>query len=102
MPENLRIARQADLKPLFEIAEEIGVGEHLLGPYGDAVAKIKLAALDELAARPRGKYVMVRASVGAGFVTPLCGDIRTMPGLSTRPAAAGIDLDEYGQVRGLF
>lgn len=44
----------------------------------------------------------VRASVGAGFVTPLCGDIRTMPGLSTRPAAAGIDLDEYGQVRGLF
>lgn len=77
MPTNLRIARQADLKPLFEIAEEIGVGEHLLEPYGDAVAKIKLAALDELAARPRGKYVMVSAvtptPLGEGKTTTTVG-----------------------------
>jgi formate--tetrahydrofolate ligase len=43
----------------------------------------------------------VRASVGAGFVYPICGDIRTMPGLSKNPAAARIDLDEDGQVVGL-
>ena len=43
----------------------------------------------------------VRASVGAGFVYPICGDIRTMPGLGTSPAAARIDLDEYGQIVGL-
>ena len=36
----------------------------------------------------------VRASVGAGFIYPLCGDMRTMPGLGKMPAAAGIDLDE--------
>ena len=43
----------------------------------------------------------VRASVGAGFVYPLCGDMRTMPGLGKVPAAAGIDIDEDGQIVGL-
>src|SRR6266513_1897239 len=43
----------------------------------------------------------VRASVGAGFVYPICGDMRTMPGLSSNPAAARIDLDDDGQVVGL-
>jgi formyltetrahydrofolate synthetase len=45
----------------------------------------------------------VRASVGAGFIFPLCGTMRTMPGLPTRPAFTDVDLDlETGQVVGLF
>ena len=43
----------------------------------------------------------VRASVGAGFVYPICGDMRTMPGLGRQPAAMGIDLDENGEIVGL-
>jgi formate--tetrahydrofolate ligase len=43
----------------------------------------------------------VRASVGAGFVYPICGEMRTMPGLSKTPAAARIDLDENDEVVGL-
>ncbi|MBT4303106.1 MAG: formate--tetrahydrofolate ligase [Actinobacteria bacterium] len=43
----------------------------------------------------------VRASVGAGFVYPICGDMRTMPGLGSRPAAASIDIDENGEIVGL-
>ena len=43
----------------------------------------------------------VRASVGAGFVYPICGEMRTMPGLGTNPAAAHIDLDENGEIVGL-
>jgi formate--tetrahydrofolate ligase len=43
----------------------------------------------------------VRASVGAGFVYPICGDMRTMPGLGTNPAASRIDLDENGEIVGL-
>ncbi len=43
----------------------------------------------------------VRASVGAGFVYPICGDMRTMPGLGTNPAASIIDFDEHGQIVGL-
>ncbi len=43
----------------------------------------------------------VRASVGAGFVYPICGDMRTMPGLGKKPAAMGIDIDENGEIVGL-
>jgi formyltetrahydrofolate synthetase len=45
----------------------------------------------------------VKASVGAGFLYPLCGDMRTMPGLPTRPAFMDVDLDlKTGKVVGLF
>jgi formate--tetrahydrofolate ligase len=44
----------------------------------------------------------VRASVGAGFIYPICGDMRTMPGLARNPAAASIDLDENGNIVGLY
>lgn len=44
----------------------------------------------------------VRASVGAGFIYPLCGEMRTMPGLPSHPAAEKVDLDDAGQVIGLF
>ncbi len=43
----------------------------------------------------------VRASVGAGFVYPICGDMRTMPGLGQNPAAKSIDIDENGEIVGL-
>ena len=44
----------------------------------------------------------VRASVGAGFVYPICGDMRTMPGLGTNPAALHIDIGPDGRIVGLF
>ena len=45
----------------------------------------------------------IRASVGAGFLYPLCGDMRTMPGLPTRPVYYDVDLDlATGKVKGLF
>jgi formate--tetrahydrofolate ligase len=40
----------------------------------------------------------VRASVGAGFIYPICGDMRTMPGLGADPAAHRIDLDANGEI----
>jgi formate--tetrahydrofolate ligase len=43
----------------------------------------------------------VRASVGAGFVYPICGDMRTMPGLGKNPAAKHIDIDADGNIVGL-
>lgn len=44
----------------------------------------------------------VRASVGAGFIYPICGDMRTMPALPENPAAENIDIDENGNIVGLF
>ena len=43
----------------------------------------------------------VRASVGAGFIYPICGDMRTMPGLGKAPAAMHIDMDADGNINGL-
>ena len=44
----------------------------------------------------------IRLSAGAGFVTPLCGEMRTMPGLPSKPGGEKIDIDAEGNVVGLF
>jgi formate--tetrahydrofolate ligase len=44
----------------------------------------------------------IRLSAGAGFITPLCGEMRTMPGLPSRPGGENIDIDADGRVVGLF
>ena len=44
----------------------------------------------------------VRASVGAGFIYPLLGEMRTMPGLGTKPAYMNVDIDDEGKIVGLF
>ncbi len=43
----------------------------------------------------------VRASVGAGFIYPICGDMRTMPALPSTPGAEKIDIDSEGNIVGL-
>jgi formate--tetrahydrofolate ligase len=76
-PSALEISRQATLKPPEEIAATMGIGRHLLEPYGDAVAKIKLEAIQELADRPPAKYVVVTAitptPLGEGKTTTTVG-----------------------------
>jgi formate--tetrahydrofolate ligase len=81
--------------------ERAGFG-HL--PVCVAKAHLSISSDPSLKGAPTGWRLPVRevrASVGAGFVYPICGDIRTMPGLGTRPAAARIDLDEDGEIVGL-
>jgi formate--tetrahydrofolate ligase len=76
-PSDLAIAQGASLKPLTEIAAQMGIGPHLLEPYGDSLAKIKLDAVDELADRPKAKYVVVSAitptPLGEGKTTTTVG-----------------------------
>ncbi|MGH9303858.1 MAG: formate--tetrahydrofolate ligase [Acidimicrobiales bacterium] len=77
MPTALEIARQASLKPLSELAQEMGLSERFLLPYGENVAKIKLEAIAELADRPPAKYVVVSAitptPLGEGKTTTTVG-----------------------------
>lgn len=77
MPSDLQIARSAAVKPLNEVAHDMGIGEHLLEPYGVGVAKIKLEAIEELKERPRAKYVVVSAvtptPLGEGKTTTTVG-----------------------------
>src|SRR5438045_6684981 len=60
-----------------EIAAMMGIGAHLLEPYGHDVAKIKLEAIEELAGRPKAKYVVVSAitptPLGEGKTTTTVG-----------------------------
>ena len=76
-PNDLDIARQARLLPMPEIATKMGIGPHLLEPYGYDVAKIRLEAIDELADRPKAKYVVVSAitptPLGEGKTTTTVG-----------------------------
>ncbi len=76
-PSDLEIAQSATLKPLADVAAEMGIGPHLLEPYGDSVAKIKLEAIEELAERPRARYVVVSAvtptPLGEGKTTTTVG-----------------------------
>ena len=44
----------------------------------------------------------IRVSAGAGFIYPLCGKMRTMPGLPTNPCGENVDIDEDGNTVGLF
>jgi len=74
---NLEIARAASLKPIEDIANEMGLGSHLLEPYGRDVMKVSPAAVEELADRPRAKYVVVTAitptPLGEGKTTTTVG-----------------------------
>jgi formyltetrahydrofolate synthetase len=55
---------------------------------------------------PRGWKIPIRdirASVGAGFLYPLCGEMRTMPGLPSRAAFVDVDIDmATGKIKGIF
>jgi len=74
-------------------------------PVCIAKTHLSLSSEPKLIGAPTGWTLPVRevrASVGAGFLYPICGDMRTMPGLGSAPAAFEIDLDENGEIVGLF
>jgi formyltetrahydrofolate synthetase len=75
-------------------------------PINMAKTHLSLSHDPALKGRPTGWRLPIRdirASVGAGFLYPLCGAMRTMPGLPTRPVFYDVDLDlKTGKVLGLF
>ncbi len=82
--------------------EELGYGNL---PICMAKSQYSLSHDASLKNRPTGFIVPireVRLSAGAGFVFPLCGEMRTMPGLPSRPGGERIDIDADGNIVGLF
>lgn len=74
-------------------------------PICMAKTQYSLSDNPKLIGRPSGFTITVRevrASVGAGFLVAITGEIMTMPGLPKRPAAVDIDIDADGKVTGLF
>ncbi|PIE32269.1 MAG: formate--tetrahydrofolate ligase [Ilumatobacter coccineus] len=76
-PTDLEIARAANLRPITEVAAEMGVSDKHLRTYGPHIAKISLDAIEDMADRPRAKYVVVTAitptPLGEGKTTTAVG-----------------------------
>lgn len=73
-------------------------------PICMAKTHLSLSHDPNLKGRPSGFILPIRdirASVGAGFLYPLCGTMQTMPGLPSHPVGEGIDLDDEGNIVGL-
>jgi len=82
--------------------EELGFGKL---PVCMAKTQYSLSHDAALKGRPTGFRIPireVRLSAGAGFITPLVGEMRTMPGLPSRPGGEKIDIDADGKIVGLF
>ena len=74
-------------------------------PVCIAKTQKSLSDNDALLGRPRGFKITVREieiAAGAGFLVPITGEIMRMPGLPAVPAAEGIDVDDDGNITGLF
>jgi formate--tetrahydrofolate ligase len=86
----------------LERIEKLGLGT---APVCMAKTHLSLSHDPLLRNRPTGFILPVRglvASVGAGFVVALCGEMQRMPGLGKTPAFQNIDVDENGNTVGLF
>ena len=103
-PSDLQIAQGAALKPLGDVAAAMGIGTHLLEAYGEHVAKIKLSAVDELADRPKAKYVVVSAvtptPLGEGKTTTTVGLGQALCGIG-RQATVAIRQPSMGPTFGI-
>ena len=91
-------AAERDLKRITDLG---------MGDFPVCMAKTQYSLSDDAKklGRPSGFKINVRevyASAGAGFVVAVNGSIMTMPGLSKKPAAYGIDVDDNGVITGLF
>ena len=77
VPADIEIAQAAELKPITQVAEEMGLRPDELELYGEHKAKIKLSVLDRLADAPDGKYIDVTAitptPLGEGKTTTTVG-----------------------------
>jgi len=74
-------------------------------PICMAKTHLSLSHDPKLVGRPKDFILPIRdirASIGAGFLYPLCGQMQTMPGLPSRPAGENIDIDKDGRIVGLF
>ncbi len=86
----------------LKLYEDLGYGNL---PVCMAKTHLSLSHDPGLKGRPTGFRVPIREvhlSAGAGFITPLLGEMRTMPGLPSHPAGESIDIDSDGNIVGLF
>jgi formate--tetrahydrofolate ligase len=83
------------------------IQEHGWGELPVCMAKTQYSLSDDAKklGRPRDFSIHIRElrpKIGAGFIVALTGEVMTMPGLPKKPAAYGMDVDQHGNVSGLY
>lgn len=77
VPSDIEIAQEAKIKPILQVAKELGIRENELELYGPYKAKVKLEILERLKNKPNGKYIDVTAitptPLGEGKTTTTVG-----------------------------
>ncbi len=77
VPSDIEIAQAAELRPILDVAREVGLGPEDLEMYGNYKAKVHLEVRDRLKDRPQGKYIDVTAitptPLGEGKTTTTVG-----------------------------
>jgi len=92
------VTAERDLK----LCEELGLNNL---PICIAKTQYSLSDDPKNLGRPEGFKITVREikfSAGAGFLVPMTGKITTMPGLPAKPISENIDIDEKGNITGLY
>lgn len=104
VPSDLEIAQAATIRPIVAIADQLGLTDDELIPYGRTKAKVHLDALRRLADRPLGKYVEVTAitptPLGEGKTTTTIGLVQAL-GQSGQQAIATIRQPSQGPTFGI-
>ena len=96
------ITAPANVKKQIEDLQSSGYGKY---PVCVAKTQYSFSTDPKLRGAPKGHTIPireVRLAAGAEFIVMVCGDVMTMPGLPKVPAAEKIDLDENGNIIGLF
>jgi formate--tetrahydrofolate ligase len=103
-PSSLEIAQSAQLRPIAEVAAELGILPEELESYGPYKAKVKLDILERLANRPDGREIIVTAitptPLGEGKTTTTVGLAQALNRIGVR-AAATIRQPSLGPVFGI-
>jgi formyltetrahydrofolate synthetase len=92
VPSDLEIAQAADIKPIVEIADKLGIDHRHLIPFGHDKAKVHLDVLKDISDRPRGQYIDVTAitptPLGEGKTTTVVGLVQGLGRLGHNAIAA--------------
>ena len=96
-----KVGYSADADKSISRYEKLGYGRL---PVCIAKTQLSFTADPSIKGAPRGFTLPIRdvhLSAGAGFITPICGTITTMPGLPENPIGTRIDIDKKGNIIGL-
>src|SRR6266498_5767905 len=105
VPSDIEIAQEAKLKPILQVAAELGIRENELELYGPYKAKIKLEILERIKNKPNGKYIDVTAitptPLGEGKTTTTVGLSQALGALLGKKVITAIRQPSQGPTFGI-